>query len=410
MTSLGDKWQALVMRGQQAWHGSPLPDFCAWWWRELRALLPARLVRFLERPHAWYLLQPEGTTLTLTAVGSTQILARIDTTQAADLQQETLREALAHVDRHDLRLALVLPPAHVLRKRLRLPAAARGNIRRVIGYEMDRQTPFRISEVCYDVRRLGRHADGQLDVELVAVPRGRLQPWLDAAAAANAGLDAVDVLDDDTRLGSNMLDATNRARRPNPRKCLNLALAAAAILLTAAGMGQYLHNRHVVAATMQRQADALHAQAQQVRQLRHRLHDRMGAAGFLQRKRETTPAVIDVLADVTTQLPDDTWLKRLGIQNTDISLQGQSPHATHVISDVADSNYLADPGLQGVIKTDPDTGKERFYLTANLVAPDATGKPATSASIATAGSTEPSGATPAATGSSGDDDAQTQRH
>ncbi len=355
---------------RRAWHTSPLPGFLAWWGRELRACLPARVAAWLERHATWHLLTLEGEDAVLRTAGSAQVRARIDTAQAEALQQTAWREALAGVDPQDARIALCLPPGQVLRRRLYLPAAARADLRRVAGYEMDRQTPFRADEVCHDVRRLGTAADGRLVAELVLAPRERLQPLLQRFEAMGARIDAVDVADGEGRLGVNLLDADARPAHPHPRRRLNLVLAGLAVVLLVLAMVQWLHNRRSALAGMQQQVQALHEQARQVADLRRQLVARLGAAGFLERRRAQSPPMIAVLADVTHRLPDDTWLERFGVDpGGNVTLQGQSPHATGLLKRMAGSTYLADPGFHGVIQTDPRTGNERFYMTAQLRAP-----------------------------------------
>jgi general secretion pathway protein L len=59
-----------------------------------------------------------------------------------------------------------------------------------------------------------------------------------------------------------------------------------------------------------------------------------------------------------------------------VSLQGESPQATKVLKWMGASPYLDDPGFQGVIQTDARTGKERFYMTAQLRTMTGGGKPA----------------------------------
>lgn len=363
-------WRQELDRARRAWRGSPLPGFFAWWGDALAASLPRRWAAWWRRSNVWCLLTLDGTGLEVRRAGAVEPHARIDTAQAEALQQSALREALAGPDPHDVRLALCLGPGQVLRRTLTLPAAARGDLERVLGYEMDRQTPFRAHEVAYAAHELGRTGDGRLRVELVAVPKARLEPMLAQVRALGVRVDAVDALDGAGRLGVNMLDAAARPSHPHPRRRLNLALAAAAVLLLALAMGQWLHNRRAALATMQAQVDALRNQAQQAAALRRRLVERMGAAGFLARQRVNAPAVIEVLADLTQRLPDDTWLERFGIDASgNVSLQGESPQATHLLKRVGASPYLDDPGFQGAIQTDARTGKERFYMTAQLHMP-----------------------------------------
>lgn len=403
MTASTPTWQPAVARMQRAWRSSSLPGFFAWWGRELRACLPARMAAWFERHVSWYLLAFEADEVTLRAAGSDQVRARIDTTQAEALQQTVWREALSGADPQDVRLALCLPASQVLRRQLYLPAAARTDLRRVVGYEMDRQTPFRVDDVCFDVRALGTAADGRLKVELVLTPRRELEPLLPRLATMGARVDAVDVAEGHERLGVNLLDTATRPSHPHPRRRLNLVLTGLVVVLLALIMGQWLHNRRSALAAMQTQVEALHGRARQVARLRNQLVQRLGAAGFLVRQRAQSPAMIDVLADVTHRLPDDTWLERLSVDTTGhVALQGQSPHATQLLKRMSGSVYLGDPGFQGVIQTDARTGKERFFMTAQLHAPTLAGAPASTASAATP---------PVSVASTGEGaDAQADRH
>ncbi|HEX7339322.1 MAG TPA: PilN domain-containing protein [Rhodanobacteraceae bacterium] len=380
MNELTQLWQRQGERVRRAWRGSSLPAFFAWWGRELAASLPSRWTAMWTRKASWYWLMLDGDALSVRRAGADAVLATIDLTEADTLQRSALHDALAGVEPADLRLALCLAPHQVLRRTLLLPAAARGDLARVLGYEMDRQTPFRLADVAYAARVVRRLDDGRLQVELVATPKARLTPWLQQLAALDAPVDAVDALDGDARLGVNMLAVSARPEHKHPRRRLNAILAAVAVLLVVLAMGQWLHNRRVVLATMQDQVDALQTQAHRVRVLRHELVERMGASGFLARQRASQPSAVDVLADITRRLPHDSYLQHLGVSTSGgVSLQGESPQATHLLKLMAASPYLSDPGFQGSIQTDPNTGKERFYMTANLRTPPAGSTPAKAA-------------------------------
>jgi general secretion pathway protein L len=247
---------------------------------------------------------------------------------------------------------------------------------------MDRQTPFRVADVHYDVREDAPTADGRVTVELVAAPRSRIDPLLQRLATLGVAVDAVDVAEGAGRLGVNLLPPEQRPRHAHPRRRLNRVLAVAALALLLLVMGQWLGNRRAALDSMQAQVQALRGEAQQVAALRQRLADSVGAAGFLARRRAQSPSLVDVLDDVTRRLPDGTWLERLTVDGDGrIGLQGQSPQATSLLERMKGSPLIGEPSFQGVIQTDPRTGKERFYMVAQLHAP------AASASVAGAAST-----------------------
>ena len=81
-----------------------------------------------------------------------------------------------------LPLTLLLAPGQGLCTTLRLPSAAYANLAQVIRFEMDRQTPFKASEVCYDFRLAEEH-ELYLLVELALAPKRILEPALERMRA-----------------------------------------------------------------------------------------------------------------------------------------------------------------------------------------------------------------------------------
>ncbi|WP_240601722.1 PilN domain-containing protein [Oleiagrimonas sp. MCCC 1A03011] len=376
MASLAQSMRPQLEQVRRAWRGSPLPGFLRWWGAELRACLPARWRASLSGGAQWRILLPDGARWQVRAPGDEAVLVQIDASLSPAQQQAALREACAGIDPQDLHLALCLPAQAVLRRHLKLPTAATANLRQVVAYEMDRQTPFTADQVYFDpFEQASGGSSGPLEVELVAAPRQRLEPMLTQLREAGIELDAVDALDGDRRLGANLLPPDQRRRRVHPRKRLNLALGALFVLLVVLAMGQWLHNRRAVIDAMQAHVDAMHDQARSVMKLRQRLVASAGAAGFLARQRSQSPTVLAVLDDVSKRLPTDTWLERFNIGNDgSVGMQGQSPQAARLVDLLKKSPYLSEPGFQGVIQTDPRTHKERFFLTAHLKTDDA-GKP-----------------------------------
>ncbi|MBB6184579.1 general secretion pathway protein L [Oleiagrimonas soli] len=376
MTSLTQSMRPQLEQVRRAWRGSPLPGFLHWWGAELRACLPVRWRAALMRGAQWRMLLPDGERWRVCAPGRADALAYIDASLSPAQQQAALREACVDIDPQDLHLALCLPAGAVLRRRLKLPAAATANLRQVVAYEMDRQTPFAADQVYFDPLESTPPKSGDaLEVELVATPRQRLEPLLERLREAGIEVDAVDALDGDQRLGANLLPPEQRRRRVNPRQRLNLALGALFLLLLVLAMGQWLHNRRAVIDAMQAHVDTMHDEARSVMKLRQRLVASAGAAGFLARQRAQSPTVLAVLDDVSTRLPMDTWLERFNIgDDGSVGMQGQSPQAARLVDLLKKSPYLSEPGFQGVIQTDPRTHKERFFLTAHLKTADADAK------------------------------------
>jgi general secretion pathway protein L len=384
MTALQDASQLQLDRLRRAWRGSALPGFLRWWGGELSALLPVRWRQAFAGGERWYVLERGDGLWQLRRAGESLSIADAYDTDTVDHRAALLGRALGECDPADRRIALLMPAAQVLRRRLVLPVAARDNLRQVVGYDIDRQTPFRAEDIHFGVRELGEGGpEGRFVAELAATPRASLDPLLDELVALRVAPDRVDVPLGYGLAGVDLLPPARAPRRVDRRRRLNLALIAAIVLLLLAAMAAWLHNRNVALETMRADVDAMQSDAQRVKALRQRLMDSAGASGFLVRRKSESPSILPVLDELTHRLPDDTWLERFTLNATgQIGFQGQSPQAARLIDALKGARSIGEPSFQGTIQTDPTSGKERFYMQAKALMP----KPGVSA---------PAGATPA---------------
>jgi general secretion pathway protein L len=159
-------------------------------------------------------------------------------------------------------------------------------------------------------------------------------------------------------------------RRQHPRQRLNLALGVAAIVLLVLSLLQFLHNREGALEQMRSDVEGMRTEAQQVASLRQQLQDNAGAAGFLAQRKARTVSALSVLQDISQRLPANAWLERLSIDNSgQVGFQGQSPQAARLVDALKGSPVITDANFQGTIQVDPSTGKERFYMVAQLRKP-----------------------------------------
>jgi len=100
--------------------------------------------------------------------------------------------------------------------------------------------------------------------------------------------------------------------------------------------------------------------------LRDQLDKTLESSRMLVRKKQSTPARVDLLRELTVLLPDDTWLERLQIKGDNVQLIGQSGKASALVGIVEASKWLNGAGFTSPVTTDPRTGKERFMLNARI--------------------------------------------
>lgn len=150
------------------------------------------------------------------------------------------------------------------------------------------------------------------------------------------------------------------------RRRLNIALGIIAIALTLLVMSQWLDNRRAALANLQTHVDSMQEQARTASALHGQLANDDAASRFVAQRKAQVPGALAILDELSRRLPDHTWLDRLYISGDRVNLQGQSAQAAGLIDLLTESQLLADPGFKGVIKADPATGKQRFYVTARL--------------------------------------------
>ncbi|MBB5208697.1 PilN domain-containing protein [Chiayiivirga flava] len=354
---------------------SPVPRFLRWWGGELRACLPERWRQQFVVEESVLLLRRDGDSVLLERQRGTRVaeLGRFDLVPA-DALPAAIDGALADNDRN-LRRILLLPGQIVLRRLLTLPAAVQENLRTVLGFELDRQTPFKPEQVNFDSRVLPHDpAAKQIPVELALVTRERMQAALteiDGLAGTLSGVDAVDT--SGRRMGFNFLPADQRIGRRNTWLLIMFGLAAASVLFLLIALARITDNRAAAVERLTAEVEAQREEARKVTRLRDELESAASGANFLAIEKERQPSTLLLLDELTRLLPDDTFLERLSVSRGELSINGQSGQAPKLVELLQASKLLRSPSLSGPIQPDARSGKDRFNITARYGPdPDAT--------------------------------------
>jgi general secretion pathway protein L len=347
------------------WRGAG--GFFAWWWRSLLAWLPRRWRVALGIDRGRVLLQADADAVQLRLQDGEGVRDLGHVPGLAEAGPDPLASLLAP-RLVDLPRWLLLPGASVLRRRLLLPAAAAERLRDVVSFEIDRQTPFAIDAVAFDARLLGRRAgDGQLDVELVAVPRPVLDAQLAALGPLADKLAGAEVSGGDGQpLGVNLLPPASRRHQVDPLRRWNWLFAGLALLALGLALWTVLQNRRAAADALQQRSDREAAQARGVSEQRQRLNDLVSGRAFLDRQRASRPTAVEILDELSRRLPDGTYLEKLAVEDDRLMLIGLSSEASSLVARLEGSRLWRAPALTGTVQPDPRTRRDRFTLTTTL--------------------------------------------
>ena len=351
--------------------------FFAWWGRSLAAWLPRawRTTLGLDRGRLLLGIDDDALQLCLQDGDGLRDIGRMPLPTELEVDGNDVLAAVLSPSLAELPRWLLLPAGACLRRQLVLPAAAAERLRDVVGFEIDRQTPFAAEDAAYDARLLSRReGDGQLDAELVVVPRAALEAQRNALGAQARWLAGADVAGSDGQpLGVNLLPPAARFARADPWRAWNLALAGVAVLAIAAALWQMLENRRnaadAFAIVAGRQANAARAVSVQ----RQRLVDLVQGQAFLDKSRGGRATTVEVLDELSRRLPDDTYLEKFALEGDRLTLIGLSSEASALVGKLEGSKLWRAPALTGALVPDPRTQRDRFTLVAELVdtSPDA---------------------------------------
>ncbi|CAN7183417.1 PilN domain-containing protein [Pseudoxanthomonas sp. LjRoot143] len=340
-------------------------SFLAWWGQALATWLPARWRVLLGLTGDRLLFQRQDDQIEMTWLEGSQrhMLARLPATVTPDELRAVLGTRLTDLPRWWL-----VPSGMALRRRLLMPAAAAERLQDVLKFELDRQTPFTANEACFDARVIGVRTDGQLDVELAAVPMAAFAGGLAQLGALADGMAGADVEDaDGVPLGVNLLPESARVTAQAPQRGLHRALAAVAVVAIVFAAWAMLDNRRAAADAFAAQVDGRADAARQVAAQRQQLVDLVAGTTVLNQTSARRPTALEVMDDVTRRLPDNTYLEKLAIEGDRLTLIGFSPEASGLVARLQGSSLWRNPALSGALQPDPRTRMDRFTLTAELL-------------------------------------------
>ncbi len=350
--------------------------FFRWWGGELAALVPDRLRRRLRGDTGQIVFDVSGEVIAIDQVSGRshreigRVAARPDD---PDVEAAALAPVIGklRMDRHDV--VLRIAAAHALQRTLSLPAAAAENLRQVLTFEMDRQTPFSADQVYFDFLVGPRPSSSStLDVELVACPKGEVDAAVERARAWGIRPDIVDIADiaegarrETARI--NLLPRAPGRTASTGMARLTAVVAVVAVVLGAAAVYLPLDRQRRAAELMQAEAAKARVVAMAAAKLRETIAELAGGAEFLVKRRRTSPGIVETLDALTRLLPDDTWLQQLRINGDEVRLTGFSAAASSLIGLIEGSEHFTAVRFRSSVTRDARTKAERFTISAKIV-------------------------------------------
>lgn len=352
----------------------PAGRFFQWWGEELGKLMPAQFRARIQYARRRLLVQVNDGEIALNIAdgGTIQSLDVLSSGQDSQLQQQRVRELLQQHELTEVNCDLLLSEADILCSEVTMPLAAEANLRQALAYEMDRHTPFQAEDVLYTWKIQNRDREaGQLHFQLIATPRLPVESQIEILKRFSLMPSGIDVNGPDGLLGINLLPPEMRHRVVNRQARINWAMAAVTVVLLVFVMAQSLWLREHQIQNIEEAIESVRAEAMAVQQIRTQIEDASEAAGFLQGRKIQNGYKVEVIAELTRILPEDTYLDRLSVHAETTQMQGKSDNAQALIELINNSPHFENASFRGPTRLDNRSGKEIFDLSADNTVQDA---------------------------------------
>lgn len=333
-----------------------------WWLTGLAAWIPGPVRRGLFRPAAVLALVPHGSGLVVLREQGE------DHRPLATLEAwpEVERAGLPATARRYRRTVLRLPEAQVMSGTLSLPQATERNLNQVVGFELDRLTPFAQNELYYDCRVLQRQpGDKRIRVVFAAAPRTLVDDWLTRLERLGVRPDRV-LVSGNAAPELDLMPRQRRARRGRWRGRARAVTWGAILVLAAANAALPLWQLRAQVIALMPRVDQAQRAAREVAALREEIAALERSASFLGDRKRAVPPVIDVLANLTRVLPDHTWAEQVEIRGREVFVRGVSTQAVNLVPLLEADAMFSAVAFRSPVVADPQVGGERFNLSARL--------------------------------------------
>lgn len=337
-----------------------LAEFFEWWGGQLADLIPERL------------RSPEGGSDALIADASDPGVLTLLRRRRGTLTRLTqgprdnnaipsLRPALSGKPSGE-KILLRINPSMVLERSVTLPLAAERDLARVLGYEMERLTPFTAAELVWDYAVQQRdRAQARLSLRLTMVPRASIDPLIGQLRDQGAAPQAIEaLLPDGTR--TLKLDQMAPPSTLLPARSLAFAAAALAVLVT---ISPFLR-QSIALSDEQDRLDLMAPRIAQVNTLRSRIAGTTAGGDAVAAETRRLGDTLEALSAVTEILPDDSYLTEFTMRDRKMTLSGLGASAPRLIAALSADQRIRAPAFTAPVTRSETNHNDVFAIRAEL--------------------------------------------
>ena len=370
-----DKASVTLALAQASAPASGLVKFWRWWTAELKALLPAAMASWLDGDTVATNVGVDDTGITIFSSSDATKSAPQHVPNDALATSPALREL--HGAGRD-RVRLLLTPDQALVKTITLPLATEENLREVVGFELDRHTPFTPDQAYYDVQTVRRDPQHEkITVALAVASKFEIAALVETLRRAGLTCTAIGVSEGAVgAAGSAAAFDLQPAFDKPPRRLsrmhvVNLGLLALAAMFAFAAIILPIWQKREAVKMLNPQAAKSGAEFLISERVYTEYTKLAAEHNFLASRKHAVYPVVTVFEELARTFQDTTWVQRLDIKINgkvrELTVLGEAQSASKVIENLEQSPqslFQNSKQLTQTIRMQPNT--ERFHVSAEI--------------------------------------------
>jgi general secretion pathway protein L len=343
-----------------------IKGFYRWWLKELAFLVPKKVKQLVSDRTGSLIFTADNGGFTVCFLREDNPQHKVFDVKVDDnVAYQKLLNQYTDIDKADF--ILRLGDAQAMAKFLYLPEAALENLQQVVGFELDRYTPFKREQVYYTAISLGKTGFGQIQVLLVLTPQvilddllAQLNAW--GVQPARIEYASIQSAYPDTEGTYNLLPERYQPNTNPLEKSVHWLLNTVLIVLLVAVMVYPVWQEQLAVDFLKAQIKSLEKDTRQVDQQQLEIDALRDETQKLISIKTQTPQLVPVLNELTHLLKNDTWLSNLQYSEKHMQITGQSPSASSLIGLLEASPYFSKVSFVSPLTQDKVTGFERFQI------------------------------------------------
>ena len=356
---------------------SSVRGFFHWWMTELSFLVPQKCLSFLNKKQQPTVLMQYNLSQIevyhLYDKGCDYIGAMTVHNSEIENIESVLKSWFQETGIH-LQPVISLPDNRVVRKDIVLPKVAVDNLDSVLKYELDRHTPFKSDQAYYDYVFENTSASDELvNVAIYAVAKSLVNDLLDALQPIGLSQPQI-VTGTNLKVADPLINAANirlnhdvsSSSEKNSNK-LQMAMSFVLIALTLTALMVPIIKMDAVVSDLRDQLRVARQEVDVINKTRSDISIYIKKLESLKENKVSASNLVDVMLELTTVLPDDTWIENFAMKDSRIMIQGQSVSASELIKLLESSDYFTKAKFESPVIQNRDGTSERFSIMAEIV-------------------------------------------